>query len=278
MTIAASSGTMTSRLDGKVALVTGASQGIGKAIALQLAEAGADVVVAHFPSPSDKARALAVVNAIEAFNRRALAVAIDVTDEKSVTDAVEEASAHVAGIDILVNNAGAMQRGIGLETTGSDFDNCFDVSVKGAWNLTRAVPATLKARGGARIINISSGAGRRGQAEFPAHCAAKAALLSLTQSMALALATDNINVNAICPGAIVTKTSEDWAEMFSRHVSGLGEKVTAEGIFRRVERSIPLRRLQSVEDIAEAVLFFASPAAENITGQALNVDGGLLMN
>jgi NAD(P)-dependent dehydrogenase (short-subunit alcohol dehydrogenase family) len=260
-------------LNGNVAVVTGASQGIGRGIAVQLAIAGADVIVTHLPSSSDHENARIVASEIQALRRQAIIVPMNVTDQPSITSAMKEIFNHISRIDILVNNAGVMQLGAGLHTSSTDFDRCFEVNVKGVWNVIQALLPHFMSQGSGRIINISSGAGRRGLPDLPAYCASKAALLSLTQSLAVALGPSGINVNAICPGLIRTA----MCEQFGALVAGQGGVSTQE-ILNDFQGNTPLRRLQTVGDVGAAVVFLASSHARNITGQALNVDGGYLMN
>jgi NAD(P)-dependent dehydrogenase (short-subunit alcohol dehydrogenase family) len=263
-------------LNGKVALVTGASRGLGHSIAVRLATAGADVVVAHFPTTSDNENANAVVREIQALNRRAVAVSIDVTDRASIAAALSGVSAQFKRIDILVNNAGVMQQSAGMETTAMDFDRCYAVNVKGVWHVTQELLPSFMKQGEGRIINISSGAGRRGAPDLPAYCASKAALISLTQSLAAALGPHGINVNAICPGVISTAMCDQFRTLVGQRI--VGQEDHSDAVFRHFEEATPLRRLQTGDDVGSAVVFLASSYAKNITGQAINVDGGYFMN
>lgn len=260
------------RLENKTALVTGAGRGIGRGIAIELAKAGADVVVADIQLDN----ALAVVNDIAALGKKAMAIHLDVTDDTSVASAVQHTfdqfSPH---IDILVNNAGVFQRGVGLEINIDDFDYCNDVNLKGIWRVSQTLIPHFKSHHGGKIINIASIAGRRGMGPA-AYCASKAAVISLTQSLANLLGPDNINVNAVCPGAIWTPMMAQIESMTDQTADA--DQVSQKTVFTSTHAQTPLGRPQTPEDIGYAVTFFASPQASNITGQALNVDGGMLMN
>ena len=262
-------------LDNKTAFITGGAQGIGKGIVLALAKAGADIIIADLNA--DKAEA--VVAEIKALGREGIAVRFDVTDENSIKNGVNAALNHFSRIHILVNNAGVFQKRkeTEIETTLEDFDLCYDVNLKGVWRVINALIPHFKTHHDGKIVNIASVAGRKGSAKFPAYNASKAAVINLTQSLACALGPHNINVNAICPGVIWTPMLEE-VEGILGHTDNK-DKINAKVHFRNVyEQHTPLRRPQTPEDIGQAVTFLASSQAKNITGQALNVDGGLLMN
>lgn len=261
-------------LESKTVLITGGGQGIGRGIALAMASAGADVVVTHLPTPNDSAQAEGVAGDVRALGHRSFAVPLNVTDAQSIHSALAGLFDRISGIDILVNNAGVMQRSAGLNTTDEDFDLCHAVNVKGVWNVTHAVLPHFKDRGVGCVINISSGAGRRGSPDLPAYSASKAAVISITQSLALALGPYNVNVNCVCPGIVWTPMCEQFAGLFDPS-AGQDPRQTLEEIWRP---TIPLRRLQTAEDVGHAVVFLASSGAKNITGQSLNVDGGLVMS
>ncbi len=254
-------------LSGKTAFVTGAGQGLGEGIALVLAEAGANVVVADL----NQENAQKVSARIQDIGQKSDAFYIDVTDGESIDAAVQQAYQHFGHIDILVNNAGVMQRYPGLETTTGDFDFCLDVNVKGLWQVTQAFMPHFQERQFGRIINIASIGGRRGWAETPAYGASKAAVINITQSLALSLAPFGVTVNAVCPGLVATDMAKEVGKLFSAPGEEGSHKEKA------LER-IPLKRQSTPEDIGWAVAFFASDKAGNITAQALNVDGGLIMN
>ena len=248
-------------LSGQTALVTGAAQGIGFGIALELARAGARVVVADLAL--DKANA--AVRQIRETGVDALAVSLDVSRDDSVREGVRAALERFADIHILVNNAGIHCEKVDQVSTVEHFARCFDVNLFGIWRVSQALMPHFKTRGGGRIVNIASINGRKPWAETPAYSASKAAVINLTQSMAMTLGEANINVNSVCPGGILTA----MADAFTRD---------REAFQQEMIRPRALKRPLSVEDIAHAVVFFASPRARNITGQALNVDGGSVMN
>jgi meso-butanediol dehydrogenase/(S,S)-butanediol dehydrogenase/diacetyl reductase len=243
------------------ALLTGAAQGIGLGIALELAKAGSKVVLAD--RALDQARVAA--EEIRRLEEEALAVFLDVTDERSVDECIATAIGRFQRIDILVNNAGVHCERLGQASTVDQFKRCFDVNLYGAWRMTQALVPHFKANGSGKIINIASINGRKPWAETPAYSASKAALINLTQSLATTLGPDRINVNAVCPGGVMTR----MAERFTQDRSTLAEDII---------RSRTLKRALEPKDIGCAVVFFASARARNITGQALNVDGGTVMN
>jgi NAD(P)-dependent dehydrogenase (short-subunit alcohol dehydrogenase family) len=256
--------------------VTGASRGIGEGIAVALAKCGAHVLLTHLPDADDRRAAERVATAIEHEGGTARTCALLLPDPASIGRCVRACLEHFGRIDIVVNNAGVMQRNAGLATSIDDFDRCHEVHLKGAWAMSQECIPHLKASGEGRIVNISSGAGRRGAANLPAYCASKAAVISLTQSLASALAADNITVNAVCPGIIPTPMSEAYAQITP--FPGRQQADDTAAMIEWSEKEIPLGRMQTAADIGYAVAFLASPYARNITGQALNVDGGLMMN
>lgn len=250
-------------LNGKVAIVTGAARGIGRGIALQLARAGVSVCVADLNSASAKH----VVDEIGELKRDAIALELDVTHVESVERCVAQAIERFRHVDILVNNAGVFQRRLGLELNEDGFSECMDVNVTGMWRMVRALVPHLRAQAGGRIINIASVGGRRGVGFAPAYCASKAAVINLTQSLALALSSDNITVNTVCPGAVATAMQEE-----------IKAALRGQSASQCNELPAPLAGPLTADDIGHAVVFFASDCARNITGQALNVDRGELMN
>ena len=244
----------------KVAVVTGAGRGIGKGIATTLAGAGADVVAVartqeQIQKTADEARAR---------GRKALAIKADVTDSKQVQAMVEETLKHFGKIDILVNNAGGSSgaRISPLEMTEEVWDKCVDLNLKAAFLCTKAVSKVMIDQGrGGRIINISSVAASRGQMMSVAYSAAKAGIINFTLSMSNYLAPHKIRVNCISPGSVISEGT--------RRPSGSDE---AEA--RAEERAIPLMRVGQPEDIAFAVIYFASDAADFVTGVTIEVRGG----
>lgn len=262
------------KLEGRVAIVTGGGRGIGQGIAGVLAAEGAAIVIADV----DLENAERTAAELRAVGRRAAVVETDVTSEASAASCVEAAQREFGAVHILVNNAGVVGRHVGgSEIDLGDFDWCYDVNVKGIWVMTQAVVPLFKTAGGGRIVNIASIAGRLGGAGLAHYNASKAAAINLTQSLAQDLGPANINVNAVCPGLL-------WTDMWRALEAMIGRDDTPEVVDRRqvferfIAQNCPLRREQTPEDIGHAVAFFLSDEAKNITGQALNVDGGIRMN
>ena len=254
------------RLQGKVAIVTGAGSGMGRAIARRYAEEGARVVVADL----DLGAAARVAGEIAAAGGEAVARQVDVRDAAQAAAMVEAAVAAFGGLDILVNNAGVGRILPFLDTTEADWDFVFDVNCKGLLWCSQAAARQMIAQGrGGKIVNLASQAGRRGEALVLAYCASKACVISMTQSMALALAEHRINVNGIAPGIVDTPFWEQVDRQFAA-LTGLppGEPK------RRAVASIPLGRIEQPEDVAGAAVFLASSESDYVTQQTLNVDGG----
>ena len=241
-------------LNGKTALVTGASRGIGRAIALRLAEDGANVAVIYAGS-ADKAEA--VVNEITALGVNAKAYRCNVADSAAVNETVKAVTNDLGKIDILVNNAGITRDGLMLRMKDEDFDAVLDTNLKGAFNMIRACYSGLIRKKSGRIINISSVSGIMGNAGQANYSASKAGVIGLTKSVARELASRGITCNAVAPGFIQTDMTEN-----------LGDN-------NPLLNSIPLGRMGKPEDIAAAVAFLASDSAAYITGEVLKVDGGL---
>ena len=244
-------------LANQIAVVTGAGRGIGRAIALKFAGAGADVVcVSRTAENSEK-----VAAEVRALGRKAWAVALDVSDSKAVAAAGEKILADAGRVDILVNNAGIPKDGLLMRMSDDDWDSVLSTNLKGAFTLTKAFcRAFLKQRSG-RIINVSSVIGIIGNAGQANYAASKAALIGFTKSVAKELGSRGITVNAIAPGFIETDMT-----------AALDEKTRAKLI-----EAIPLSRLGKAEDIAEAALYLAGPGGHYVTGQVLVVDGGMVM-
>lgn len=241
-------------LNGKTALVTGASRGIGRAIALRLAEDGANVAVIYAGS-ADKAEA--VVNEITAIGVNAKAYRCNVADSAAVNETVKAVTNDLGKIDILVNNAGITRDGLMLRMKDEDFDAVLDTNLKGAFNMIRACYSGFIRKRSGRIINISSVSGIMGNAGQTNYSASKAGVIGLTKSVARELASRGITCNAVAPGFIQTDMTEN-----------LGDN-------NPLLNSIPLGRMGKPEDIAAAVAFLASDSAAYITGEVLKVDGGL---
>jgi 3-oxoacyl-[acyl-carrier protein] reductase len=245
------------RLDGKVALVTGASQGIGEAIAKQLAAQGATVVCA--------ARTLRklqeVADAIAAEGGKADVLEVDLSDGASVRAAVATTLERHGAIHILVNNAGITRDKLLIQMKEEDWDAVIDTNLKGAWTAIQAVTKSMMKQRWGRIINIASVVGQMGNPGQANYVAAKAGLIGLTKSVARELASRNVTANAVTPGYIETAMT-----------AALPEGVKAE-----FTKQIPLGRMGTAADIASAVVFLASEEAGYVTGQVLSVNGGLLM-
>lgn len=241
-------------LNGKTALVTGASRGIGRAIALRLAEDGANVAVIYAGS-ADKAEA--VVNKITALGVNVKAYRCNVADSAAVNETVKAVTNDLGKIDILVNNAGITRDGLMLRMKDEDFDAVLDTNLKGAFNMIRACYSGFIRKKSGRIINISSVSGIMGNAGQANYSASKAGVIGLTKSVARELASRGITCNAVAPGFIQTDMTEN-----------LGDN-------NPLLNSIPLGRMGKPEDIAAAVAFLASDSAAYITGEVLKVDGGL---
>ena len=262
-------------LSSKAALVTGGARGIGRGICLKLAERGADVAVADLNLEG----ARAVAEEIEGMGRRAQALRMDVTSRESIMEAVSRALDEMEDIDILVNNAGVVGASEWWERdtpSDEDWNLTHLVNVRGVVMTTEAVQGRMIERGSGRIVNIASIAARRGAMDIPHYSTTKAAVVSWTQSNAQQLAAHGITVNAICPGLLWT---DMWQAIARRRSATTGETVSGRALFERaVENMTPLKREQTPEDIGNLAAFLASDDARNITGQAINVDGGIRMN
>ncbi len=289
---------MEQRLVGKVAIVTGAGQGIGRGVALRLAQEGARVVVAEYKL----ANGTETADLITAAGGEAIALAVDIADAASSRQLVGQVVERFGAVNILVNNAGVAQTKPFLDLTEDDWDQVLDVNQRGMFFCLQAVATqmvqqipeaerssgladvvSMKPRSAAagdapvqnrgKIVNLSSIAGRRGRPLQTHYAASKASVISITQSAAMALAPYNITVNAVCPGIVPTamwqQIDADRARLFG---SQPGEAMNA------FVNTIPLRRAGRPEDIAAAIAFFCSADADYITGQALNVDGGYEMD
>jgi NAD(P)-dependent dehydrogenase (short-subunit alcohol dehydrogenase family) len=257
-------------LTNQVALVTGAAQGIGKASAIALAEAGAHVIVADI----DRAKADATTQTITESQHRAVTVQVDVGDLREIDRMVRDALAAFGQIDILLNNAGVTRRADIMDITEADWDRIHRVNAKGVFFCLQRVAQEMIPRRNGRIINIASIAGKGYVgASNVAYAASKGAVIGMTKLAALQLAKHNINVNAICPG--VTRTALSDANLA---VAAQQQGVTLDEMERRRADVIPLKRANDAEDIAAMVVFLASSGARNVTGQSFNVDGGLILD
>ena len=256
-----------SLLDGQTALVTGGGRGIGRGIVLEMAKEGCDIVIADI----DLENAQETATEIRNLSRKVTVVEMDVTRESSVAAGLKRTNPEHSRIDILVNNAGVVGNHIGDEVDLKDWDMCYQVNLKGIWIVSRAIKSHFLKNGGGKIVNISSVAGRHGDAALAHYSASKAGAISVTQSLAKELGRFNINVNAVCPGVLWTNMWHQLEAMFSSTTSA--EAVNQRKVFERhIERNCPLGREQTPQDIGMAVAFLASDRARNITGQTLNVD------
>jgi len=243
------------QFDGKVAIVTGGGQGIGKAIALRFAEAGAAVVV----NSAREASCGAVAEEIIAKGGKAIAIAGDVGDVAVAEKVVAAASENFGALHFLINNAGITKDGLLIRMKDADWDEVLRVNLKSAFLLSRAAAKIMmKARFG-RIVNITSIVGVQGNPGQANYCSAKAGMIGLTKSMALELASRNILVNAIAPGFIQTAMTDSLSEELKK----------------KIQEQIPLARLGNPDDIAGPTLFLCSDAASYITGSVLEVAGGM---
>lgn len=244
-------------LSGKIVLITGAQQGIGAAMAVEFAAAGADVAINWL---DDESAALRVAERVRAAGRRALSIQADVGRIAEVQAMVAAVERELGPIGALVNNAGVFPRVPFLDMTEADWDYVLDVNLKGACFCAQAAARAMAAAGsGGSIINLTSGAAYRGSPRGVHYCASKGGVLSMTRQMALELAPHRIRVNAIAPG--LTDTAQPRYGSSEEDLAAMG-------------RAIPLGRLAQPEDIAPAAVFLASDAAAFITGQCLHVNGG----
>ncbi len=279
-------------LNGKVAIVTGAGgkNGIGRAIATRLASEGADVVVTDISQSVDAIRDVdmrdgweglpSVVKEIEAMGRRSLGLFSDVSDGDQVDEMLKSVLAQFGKVDILVNNAGSRpgkDRVPVIELEEEAFDEVMRVNVRGTYLCSRALARHMVERGdGGKIISISSGAGKKGIAKYAAYCASKFAIVGFTQALAQELASDNINVNAICPGLVDTER----VDFIAAALAPEGESSEEHRAMMIRERNIrvPMGRVAVGEDIANMAAFLASDQSDYVTGLSISVSGGSEMN
>ncbi|MGG1268654.1 3-oxoacyl-[acyl-carrier-protein] reductase [Brevibacillus laterosporus] len=245
-------------LEGKVALITGASRGIGRAIALKYAEAGANIIVNY---SGNEAKAQETVADIEKLGREAIMIRANVGNTEEAENMVKEALERFGKIDILVNNAGITRDNLLMRMKESEWDEVINVNLKGVFNMTKALTRPMMKQRGGSIINITSVVGVLGNAGQANYVAAKAGVIGLTKTTARELASRNIKVNAIAPGFVDT----DMTDVLSEDVKS--------GILAQ----IPFNRLGSADEISNVALFLASDASSYMTGQTLHVDGGMYM-
>src|SRR3990167_4503623 len=244
-------------LKDKIALVTGAAQGIGKAIALRLANSGADLAIVDMNLEKTEE----TVKEIERLGRKAIALKANVANLKEAEAMMDETVARLAAIHILVNNAGITRDALILRMKEEEWDAVIDVNLKGTFNCTKAAVRYMSKQRYGRIVNIASIVGEMGNAGQANYSASKAGVFGLTKTVAREFASRNVTCNAIAPGFIETAMTQ-----------ALSEKVREE-----LANQIPMARLGTPEDVAEGVLFLVSEAANYITGQVININGGMYM-
>ena len=249
---------MFASLEGKKALVTGASRGIGRSIAIALAEAGADVAINYSGS---EAAAVETAQAVEALGRRAIVIKANVGKADEFEAMVKEVIGQFGAVDILVNNAGITRDNLIMRMKEDEFDQVIETNLKGVFNGIKAVTRSMMKQRSGRIINISSVVGVLGNPGQANYVAAKAGVIGLTKASARELASRGITVNCVAPGFIQTEMTDKLPEDMRQSLSG----------------QIPLARLGDPSDIANAVRFLASDASAYMTGQTIHVDGGMYM-
>lgn len=245
-------------LKGKNVIVTGATRGIGREIALTLAQNGANIAM-NYRNLNSEVEDL--INEIKSFGVDALAIKCDVSITEEVDNFVKEVKAHYNTIDVLVNNAGITKDGLILRMKEGDFDDVLDVNLKGTFNTTKSVSSIMVRQKYGKIINISSVVGIAGNAGQCNYAASKAGVIGFSKSIARELASRNINVNVVAPGYINTDMTKN-----------LPDKVKEEII-----KSIPMKKIGDPKEVANLVLFLSSNLSDYITGQVINVDGGMVM-
>lgn len=244
-------------LKGKTAVITGGSRGIGKAIALKFAENGANIVLNYNSSTNIDE----LLSEIEKFNVSAYAVKADVSNFKEAEELIKLTKEKFGAVDILVNNAGITRDNLIIRMTEEEFDSVINVNLKGAFNCIRQVSPIMLRQGSGKIINISSVVGISGNAGQANYAASKAGVIGLTKSVARELSKKGINVNAVAPGFIETSMTD----------------VLSDKVKENIINSILIKRMGKPEDVANLVLFLASNSSNYITGQVINIDGGMVV-
>jgi NAD(P)-dependent dehydrogenase (short-subunit alcohol dehydrogenase family) len=256
-------------LQGQVAIVTGAGRGIGRATALELARLGADIVVAEL----DRAGAERTAAEVKTLGRRASVVPTDVTSRTDLGTMAERTRAEFGRIDVLVNNAGIYRAALPLDITEEHWDAVMNVNAKAVFFASQAVLPTMIAQQRGTIISLASMAGKVGSRSNLPYNASKAVVISITKSLALAHAADGIRVNCVCPGFVET---DMWTAVAREQGPLLG--LAPEDFTRQRAAQVPLGRMERPEDVAHVIGFLASERAAYMTGQAINVTGGLIMH
>jgi len=251
----------------KTAIVTGGARGIGRGIALELAKAGANIVVADLPAVADDAAE--TCKRVEGEGRKALFVQTNVREFADCQAMAQAAVDTFGGVDILVNNAGVVHVAAVAMMEESDWDRVIGVNLTGMFLASKACIPHLVQRDAGRIVNLSSMAGKKGAPGLAHYCTTKFGVIGFTQSLALELAGANVTVNAICPGEV---DSAMWRDVLLPALGGQGEEAQQAAFDRFIKDRVPLGRPQSVEDIGQAAVFLCQ--ADNITGESINVTGG----
>ena len=258
-----------SELGGRVAIVTGGGRGIGRATALELARLGADVVVAELDADGAERTA----KEVRGLGRKALMLPTDVTRHSDLAAMVERTRRELGRIDILVNNAGIYRAAATLDVTEEHWDAIMTINAKAVFFASQAVLPVMIAQRRGSIVNLASMAGKIGSKTNLPYNASKAAVVSMTKSLALAHAADGVRVNCVCPGFVET---DMWTKVAREQGALLG--MSAEEFTRQREKAVLLGRMERPEDVAAVIGFLASDRAGYMTGQALSVDGGLVMH
>jgi NAD(P)-dependent dehydrogenase (short-subunit alcohol dehydrogenase family) len=256
-------------LDGQIAIVTGAGRGIGRATALELAKMGADIVVAEL----DRAGADRTASEVKGLGRRVLIVPTDVTSRADLQAMADRARGEFGRIDVLVNNAGIYRAALPLDVTEEHWDAVLNVNAKAVFFASQAVLPAMIAQKRGNIISLASLAGKIGSRNNLPYNASKAAVISITKSLALAHAADGIRANCVCPGFVET----DMWTMVAREQGAL-QGMAPEEFTRQRLAQIPLGRMETPQDVANVIAFLASSRAAYMTGQAINVTGGVIMH
>ena len=256
------------RFSDKVVLITGAGRGIGRAMALRFAQEGADIIAADL----EPTLAQSTAGAVQELGRQCLGLKVDVTQQTDIQRLVSQTVERFKRIDVLCNNAGVLRFQDMFDITEADWDVVLDVNTKGVFFVMQAVAREMVKRRSGKIINTASISGKQPEPHFLHYGVSKAGVIHMTKSAAVVLAPYNINVNAVCPGTTITDMSL-MATAGRAKLMGL----SVEEAIKTREAQIPIGRRNQPDDIAAMAAFLASPDADQITGQAFNVDGGLVM-